>query len=156
MSGHSFGAITSQAMMRTEYLGGKTFTEKRFKAFLLMSPSPVPGKSQPKAFGHVISPVLCMTGTKDSSVIKPGMGYKERVSVYNALPVGNKYLYVFDGGEHKLFSGPNKVNEKLKDEHVLIQKLTLLFWQAHLLDDIKAKKALASFKARGKDIWQKK
>ena len=154
MSGHSFGAITSQAMMGAKYPGGRSFEEKRFKAFLLMSPSPVRGNA--KAFESIKLPVMSMTGTKDSSAITPGTGYKERASVYEGMPKGNKYMYVFDEGKHNLFSGPTRFSKKLKEEHVTIQKLSLLFWQAHLLNDPKAIKELASYKASDKDIWQHK
>ncbi|PCJ51821.1 MAG: acetylhydrolase [Planctomycetota bacterium] len=156
MSGHSFGAVTAQAMMGAEYHRSINFKEKRIMAFLLMSPSPVSGKNQSKALDQITSPVLCMTGTKDTSMIKPSVGYKERASLYHALPKGYKYLYIFDGGKHNLFSGPNIFNKKLKEEHIVIQKLSLLFWQAHLLNNAKAQKELDNFKARENDNWKKK
>lgn len=154
MSGHSFGAVTSQAMMGAVYPRNQSFADKRFKAFLLMSPSSVPRVKQSDAFGKIKLPVLCMTGTKDSSLIKPDVGYEERVAVYDALPDGQKYLYVFDGGKHNLFSGPTKFSKKLKEEHVIIQKLTLSFWKAHLQNDKAERKILTNFEARKKDIWK--
>ena len=154
MSGHSFGAVTSQAMMGTNYIGGKNYHEKRFKAFLLMSPSPVPVmKDQTRAFGHITSPVLCMTGTKDSSIIKPGTGYEERMQVYKALPDGNKYVYVFDEGKHNLFSGPTKLSKQLTDDHKQVQTISLLFFQAYLLDNKESLQTLKNLKANDKDSW---
>jgi len=157
MCGHSFGAITSQVMMGTIYNGGRASEEKRFKAFLLMSPSPVRGqKDQSKAFGHITAPVLCMTGTKDTSIIAPDTNYEERVRVYNALPNGDKHLYVFDEGKHNLFSGPTRFRKQLLDEHILIQELTLLFWQYYLNSDQKAKQSLEAFTPATNDIWKMK
>ena len=157
MSGHSFGAITSQAMMGTKYPGNVSFEEKRFLAFLLMSPSKVPLISdQSKAFGHIKKAVFCMTGTKDSSVIKPGIGYEERLAVYKALQKGDKYLYVFDGGKHNLFSGPTCFSPKLLEQHKTIQGLSLNFFKAYLLQDNTSKQTLSEFKASGKDHFEKK
>ena len=142
MCGHSFGASTSQAMMGANYFGGRSYHEKRFKAFILMSPSPAKGVSQTKAFGSVKSPVFSMTGTEDTSVITPGTGYKERQKVYENLPKGDKYSYVFEGGKHNLFSGPSRFSRTMKNEHKIIQKTSLLFWKAYLKDDKKAKAEL--------------
>jgi hypothetical protein len=95
-----------------------------------------------------------MTGTEDTSPIQKNVGYKERASVYYGLPDKNKYLYVFDGGKHNLFSGPNRWNTRLLDEHKIVQKLSLWFWQKYLLDDKDAAKSLEDFKAQGKDEYK--
>jgi predicted dienelactone hydrolase len=157
MSGHSFGAITSQAMMGAKYSAKQSFEETRFRAFLLMSPSKVPTRlEQTKVFGHITKPVFCMTGTEDTSVIAPGVRYKERAAVYEALPEKNKYQYVFDGGKHNLFSGPNKWRPKLLDEHVIVQKLSLWFWQKHLVGNKEATESLKNFRPPGKDQYLSK
>lgn len=68
MSGHSFGALTTQAVSGQVYLGGRvTFTDPRIRASVLMSPSsPRLGKPS-TAFGKVAIPWLLMTGTHDEA-----------------------------------------------------------------------------------------
>ena len=156
MSGHSFGAVTTQAVMGTRYPLNKSYEDERFNAFFLMSPSRVRGLEQSRAFGHITAPVLSMTGTKDSSIITPSVGYEERAAVYHALPEGDKYMYVFKDGKHDLFSGPKIRRQALLPEHKRIQDISLLFWQAYLLNDKAALDRLATMKATGADTWMKK
>ncbi len=69
MSGHSYGAVTAQALMGQKYGGRQLFHEPRLDAFLLMSPSPPPKGTPQAAYGHIAAPIFCMTGTKDSTLI---------------------------------------------------------------------------------------
>jgi predicted dienelactone hydrolase len=153
MSGHSFGAVTGQAMIGALY-AGQSRADDRFDACLLMSPSPVKGRlSQEKAFHHVNKPVLCMTGTEDRSIITPDTAYPERQSVYDALPPGQKYMLVFDGGKHDLFSGPKGVRQRLLPEHKAIQEVSLMFWQSTLLNDENSKRKLKDYQPVKPDLW---
>ena len=70
MSGHSFGAVTTQGVSgQRAARGGASFTEARIKAALPMSPS-APALGDPKsAFGEVSIPWLLMTGTKDVAAV---------------------------------------------------------------------------------------
>ena len=71
MSGHSFGAVTTQAVSG-QSLAGRwiTFTDPRIKAAIAFSPSGPRGSRDPKkAFGDVKIPWMLMTGTKDVSPI---------------------------------------------------------------------------------------
>ena len=70
MSGHSFGAVTTQAVSGQSYspLGPK-FTDARIKAAIALSPSSPRSGDPKRAFGRVTIPWLLMTGTKDTSPI---------------------------------------------------------------------------------------
>mgnify|MGYP000256497934 CR=1 FL=1 len=66
MSGHSFGAITTQAVSgQSAPGGGQPFTDRRIKAAIAFSPSEPRVGSPAQAFGQVAIPWLLMTGTKD-------------------------------------------------------------------------------------------
>ncbi len=161
MTGHSFGAVTTQAMMGQKFPLGKSFPDPRFDAFFSMSPSTGRGLGATEAFSHIQAPVLCMTGTEDTSVITPEMTAESRREVYAALPAGDKYQLVFEGGTHSAFSDTALFNEKRFDHHhVAIQTISTRFWDAYLKGDAAAKAWLQSEKPRSeakliaKDVWE--
>lgn len=161
MTGHSFGAVTTQAMMGQKFPLGKSFPDPRIDAFLPMSPSTGRGLSASEAFGHISAPVLCMTGTEDTSVITPEMTAASRREVYAALPAGDKYQLVFEGGTHSAFSDTALFNEKRFDHHHgAIQTISTRFWDAYLKGDTAAKAWLRSeqpktgAKLTEKDVWE--
>jgi predicted dienelactone hydrolase len=71
MSGHSFGAVTTQAVSGQRQPIGGSLTEKRIKAAVVMSPNKPQNKlvSAERAFSEVGIPWLLMTGTKDDAPI---------------------------------------------------------------------------------------
>ncbi len=73
MAGHSFGAVTTQAVSGQSFPPrGPQFTDARIKAAIALSPSS-PRRGDPKsAFSRVKIPWLLMTGTKDESPIGGG------------------------------------------------------------------------------------
>ena len=161
MTGHSFGAVTTQAMMGQKFPLGKSFPDPRLDAFLPMSPSTGRGASASEAFAHIKAPVLCMTGTEDTSVITPDMTAESRREVYAALPAGDKYQLVFEGGTHSAFSDGALFNEKqIEHHHGAIQVISTRFWDAYLKGDATAKASLQSEKPRSeakliaKDVWE--
>lgn len=161
MTGHSFGAVTTQAMMGQKFPLGKSFPDPRFDAFFPMSPSTGRGVGATEAFAHISAPVLCMTGTEDTSVITPEMTAASRREVYAALPAGDKYQLVFEGGTHSAFSDGALFNEKQLDHHHgAIQVISTRFWDAYLKGDAAAKAWLQSEKPRTdaklieKDVWE--
>lgn len=161
MTGHSFGAVTTQAMMGQKFPLGKSFPDPRFDAFLPMSPSTGRGVGATEAFGHIKAPVLCMTGTADTSVITPEMTAESRREVYAALPEGDKFQLVFEGGTHSAFSDAALFNDKqLEHHHGAIQVISTRFWDAYLKGDAAAKAWLQSEKPRteanliAKDVWE--
>lgn len=160
MTGHSFGAVTTQGMMGQK-LAGLSREEPRLKAFLPMSPSSHRGPSAEQAFGHIQKPVLCMTGTKDGSPIEQGFDPLSRQQVYAALPPGDKFQLVFEDGEHHAFGQGNRLGQRqIPHHHPTILKISTAFWDAYLKGDEKAKAWLQSDAPRTellkdpKDRWE--
>lgn len=163
MSGHSFGAVTAQAVSGQAVPKGKGFTDDRIKAAVLMSPSPPRRGGDPKAaFGDVKVPWLLMTGTKDDAPIGEADA-KSRLLVFPALPAGAKYELVLDKAEHSAFTDralPGETEKRNPNHHKAILAVTTAFWDAHLRDDPAAKKWLDGDDIRTvlekDDKWQKK
>ncbi len=126
MSGHSFGAVTTQAVSGQSLpRGGSLLTESRIKAALLCSPSiPVTGDPQ-TAFGSVNIPWMLMTGTHDSAPIGTATPENRRL-VYSALPPGGKYEVVLDQAEHSVFTDralPGEQHQRNPNHHRVILAL---------------------------------
>ncbi len=144
MSGHSFGAVTTQALSgQNAPGGGQRLSDPRICAAVVMSPSPPALGSTERAFGNVTLPWLLMTGTKD--VARFGVGEQDatqRLTVYPALPPGDKYELVLRDAEHSAFgdrpfgreAGPRNPNH-----HRLILALSTAFWDAFIKGDTAAK-----------------
>jgi predicted dienelactone hydrolase len=162
MSGHSFGAVTTQAVSGQEFRVGKKLTDPRIKAAVVMSPSG-PAIGDPKvAFGKVSIPWLLMTGTKDGSPIS-NMEAKDRLVVFPALPEGSKYELVLKDAEHSVFTDhklPGERGQRNPKHHQAILALSTAFWDAYLRGDDAAKKWLDGDGARSvldkEDGWKKK
>ena len=145
MSGHSFGAITTQAVSG-QSLGGRwiTFTDPRIKSAIAFSPSGPRGRSPEKAFADVKIPWMLMTGTKDVSPIGD-IDVPSRLSVYPALPPGGKYELVLDGAEHSAFSDralPGDKAARNPNHHRVTLALSTAFWDATLREDKAAREWL--------------
>ena len=162
MSGHSFGAVTTLALAGRKAPLGKSVAEERIDAFLALSPQPGAGLSAQLAFGHIKAPMLCMTGTKDDSPINDGVTPEVRREVYKALPAGDKYELVFDGGHHFTFgdSGGFRTRGRDPDHHPAIQQISLRFWDAYLRNApadrqwLQSKQPTTDCKLKAADIWQ--
>ncbi len=163
MSGHSFGAIT------TQYVGGQSvnlrrqdFVERRITAALPMSPSG-PRRGEPKkAFGKVAIPWLIMTGTEDDSPIGD-FGPEDRLEVFPALPLGGKYELVLWKAEHSAFTErrlPGDRERRNPNHHKAVLALSSAFWDAYLKSDLEAQKWLDGSGPKSvidpKDRWQRK
>lgn len=146
MSGHSFGGVTTEAMMGKLYPLGRDFKDTRLDAFLVLSPSPGAAPPPERAFGKITAPVFCMTGTKDDSPIDPQTTPERRLEVYRALPPGDKYQLVFDGGSHYIFTERSlRIGERRDPRlHPAIVKASTMFWDAYLKGDSQAKAWLQS------------
>jgi predicted dienelactone hydrolase len=154
MSGHSFGAVTTQAVSGQKFSGRLSLNDPRIKAALLFSPSSPrrPGEDPKTAFGSVKIPWMLMTGTKD--VGNPDV--KLRLAVFPALPPGGKYELVLDGARHSAFADPALSSEP--NHHRAILALSTAFWDAWLRKDAAAKAWLEGASARSVlekgDRWQ--
>lgn len=162
MAGHSFGAVTTQAVSGQTSALGADFTDKRIKAALVLSPSAPANGNAKSAFGAVKIPWLLMTGTKDNAIVAATRA-TDRTLVYGALPRGEKYQLIFDKAEHSAF-----VDERLKgnalprnpNHHRAIEEISTAFWNAYLKGDAKAKKWIDGDAVRdvleAADVWQTK
>jgi predicted dienelactone hydrolase len=163
MSGHSFGAVTTQAVSGQKAALGKGFTEPRIKAAVVMSPSvPRAGGDPKRAFGDVTIPWLLMTGTRDDVPIF-NLDAKTRLDVFPALPPGDKYELVLHDAEHSIFTDhklPGERGRRDPKHHQAILALSTAFWDAYLKRYPAAKAWLdgdgPSRVLGAKDSWKKK
>jgi predicted dienelactone hydrolase len=165
MSGHSFGAQTTQGVAgQSNPLNGNRFTDARIDAALPMSPSTPRRGDTKRSFGEVKIPWLLMTGTKDVSPIG-GQTVESRLAVFPALPAGDKYQLVLDGAEHSAFGGGREgqrlqLRNRNPNHHRAILALSTAFWDAYLREDVAAKRWLTGEGPRGvlekDDQWEQK
>ena len=163
MSGHSFGAVTTQAVsgQRTAQ-GAASFTDPRITAAIAFSPSSPKRGSAEQAFGGVEIPWMLMTGTKDFGLVGGG-DPDSRMKVFPALPPGDKYELVLDKAEHSAFSDralPSDREKRNPNHHRAILALSTAFWDAWLGENPAAKAWLNGDGPRSvleaNDRWQKK
>lgn len=163
MSGHSFGAQTTQAVSGQSLpLGGQRLTDARIKAAIAFSPN-APQRADPKtAFGSVKIPWLMMTGTNDTSPIGNAT-VESRLAVFPALPPGDKYELVLNKAEHSAFgdrSLPGETEKRNPNHYRVILALSTAFWDTYLRGDTDAKSWLTGDAPRklleADDKWQTK
>lgn len=162
MSGHSFGAITTQAVSGEAMPMGLAKADPRIKAALAFSPSGPRFGNANRAFGSVAIPWMLMTGTEDRSPIG-AIDSASRQAVFPALPPGGKYELVLDRAEHSAFTDralPGDKEARNPNHHRAILALSTAFWDAYLKDDAAARAWLDGDGARSvleaKDRWQRK
>jgi predicted dienelactone hydrolase len=163
MSGHSFGAQTTQAVSgQAAPLIGQRWSDPRIKAAVIMSPSSPKRGGAEKAFGGVQLPWLLMTGTQDTAPIG-NQTVESRLAVYPALPTGDKYEMVLHNAEHSAFTEralPGDSQPRNPNHHRAILALSTAFWDAYLREDPKAKSWLQGAEPRKilqqQDRWQRK
>lgn len=168
MSGHSFGAVTTQAVSGQSLpVGGARFTDPRIKAAVMMSPSVPAAGSAERAFGAVKIPWLLMTGTEDvarmGGMTLGASDVASRLGVYPALPSGDKYELVLKDAEHGAFGEralPGEGHARNPNHHRVILALSTAFWDAFLKGDAEAKAWLNSDGPRSvmqkEDRWRRK
>ncbi|MBK7685481.1 MAG: dienelactone hydrolase [Rhodocyclaceae bacterium] len=163
MSGHSFGAVTTQAVsgQRTP-LGEATFTDARIKASVVMSPNAPKQGDAKTAFGRVQIPWLLMTGTHDVAFVGEAT-METRLAVFPALPPGGKYEIVLFNAEHNAFGDralPGENRPRNPNHHRVVLALSTAFWDAYLRGDAEAKAWLdgagATTVLEPQDRWQRK
>jgi len=165
MSGHSFGAVTTQAVSGQSFKRNNiSYTDNRIKAAIMLSPR-WQDRNSKETFSSVRIPWMLMTGTLDNALIREGGGVdaKSRREVYKALPVGEKYELVLDGAEHSAFGDRALPIDKMPrnpNHHRAVLALSTAFWDSYLKDNASARSWLDGDSVRGvleqKDIWQRK
>ncbi len=161
MSGHSFGAMTTQAVSgQTFFRGRYSYTDSRIRAAVMFSPS-LPRQGDPvEAFAKVKIPWLLMTGTKDTAPIG-NADAASRTKVYESLPNMKKYEVVLFNAEHSAFSDralPGDREARNPNHHRAIQAITTAFWDVYLRGDEEAKAWLHGDGPKsileGRDRWR--
>jgi predicted dienelactone hydrolase len=162
MAGHSFGAVTTQAVAgQSVGRGRQPFTDERIDAALALSPSSPRRGSPQRAFGQVEIPWMLMTGTEDVAPIGDA-DVASRLAVFPALPPGAKYELVLDGAQHSAFSDRPLPGDAPRNpnHHRAILTLSTAFWDAWLRDDPAARAWLDGDGPRSvlqaDDRWQRK
>lgn len=138
MSGHSFGAVTTQAVGgQSMPVIGRKWTDPRIRAAVAFSPSAPASGNAGSAFGSVGIPWMLMTGTHDTSIIGTA-DLASRLAVYPALRGAPKYELVLDGAEHSAFSDRALPGDRMArdpNHHRVILALTTAFWDTWLMRD---------------------
>ena len=149
MSGHSFGAVTTEAVSgETFAVSGTKLTDPRIRAAVIFSPSVPVSTTAEQAFGAVKIPWLLMTGTKDIAPVGVS-DLKSRLAVYPALHGAPKYQVVLNNAEHSAFTDralPGDREPRNPNHHRVILALSTAFWDAYLRGD---KDALAWINGAG-------
>jgi len=163
MSGHSFGAVTTQAVSGQNYaFRGQMNTDSRIDAACAFSPSPPTVGSNADPFAKVSIPWMLMTGTKDGSPTGRPVDPDSRREVYKGLPSsGHFYELVLYDAEHLAFGDSRRLNtNRNANHHKAIKALSTAFWDAYLKKDAAAREWLDNSGAKSvlepKDAWQRK
>lgn len=163
MSGHSFGAVTTEAVSGETYPGrGQAMTDTRIRAAIMFSPSSPRRFDASIAFSSVKIPWMLMTGTRDTAPIG-ATDVASRLNVYPHLPQGHKYEVVLNGAQHSAFterSLPADAAPRNPNHHRVILALSTAFWDAYLSQDSQAQAWLdgsgPSSILEDKDTWYHK
>lgn len=145
MSGHSFGANTTQIMAGQQTGWDEELIdmhEPRFKAGIVYSPVPSSNKVREShdIYHPIRMPLFHMTGTHDDSPIGD-FGHEHRLLPYELASHDDQHLLVLEEGDHMVFSGSRgqlPAYDKLKDHEDIIKVVSLAWWDAWLRDDERA------------------
>lgn len=147
MSGHSFGAMTTQVMLGQRFpdeAGILTdYADPRFACGIFYSPVPafhLTGAMPSDIYGDIDRPAFHMTGTADSSPVE-GFGYEKRLVIYEHSHRAEKMQLVLKDGDHMIYNGSRgKLGENPNREkhETIIKMAALAYWQAKLAGDEEA------------------
>jgi dienelactone hydrolase len=153
MSGHSFGAMTTQVMAGQLFplADGSlvSMREPRFKAGIAYSPTAISHltKADPdRLYSPIEIPMFYMTGTKDDSPVD-GYDYLHRLVIFEHSGHADKYLQVIEGGDHMIYNGTRGglgENPDREAHEALILGAAKAFWDAYLKGDAGARAWLAA------------
>lgn len=142
MSGHSFGAGTTQIMAGQKLGFGRRqycLRQPDFKSGILYSPVPSYNrKDSPRSiYGDMTLPLFHMTGTADTSPVE-GFPYTRRLEVFDSAGSPNQHLMVLQGGDHMVYNGSRGQlgeNPDRARHEMLIKIAALAYWDATLKND---------------------
>ena len=160
MAGHSFGALTAQALAGQRYALPLSLRDDRLKAFVALSPSPgrdaLPIEQQ---FGGISRPFLVVTGSLDGDPLGLGRGDdgEWRARVYHGLPPGQRGLLWLDDADHMSLAGyagqplrwggivrerDPAVMQREAAQQRTVARVTAIWWLRWLADDPYAQMAM--------------
>ncbi|RJG57858.1 dienelactone hydrolase [Sphingobium terrigena] len=149
MSGHSFGAHTTQGIAGQRFPVAGIAADPRVKAAIAFSPSPPMRGSDDAAFRAIAIPFFSVTGTQDAAPITPNVTARDRERPFRAMPPGDKYLLVLEGANHMMFNAQDGLRgpTSTATPHIrdTVIAATTLFWRATLPGDVEAKRRLDAF-----------
>lgn len=140
MSGHSFGALTTQIMAGQHFPDEEEvlsqLRDERIVAGILYSPvvNSFLRDQADEVFSGIDIPLLHMTGTDDESPPE-GFGYEERLKVFHHAGHPDQYLLVKNQGDHMVYNGTRgKLDSNpLRPRHEeIVNAASLAFWDAFL------------------------
>lgn len=140
VGGHSFGALTTQAIIGARIQSvGAVFRDERYGAALMISPTGVSELWGEDPFGGFDVPMMVVTGTNDDLVET----WENRLLVYEQSGSVHKTLAVIIEAEHSFggISGADRGNRGI-DAVGDVQTLTLAFWDELLKGSVTARQFL--------------
>ena len=171
LAGHSFGALTTQAIAGQRYPVATRLSDPRPRAFIAFSPSQpaVARLSLAASFGGITRPFLAVTGSQDGDPFGSYSSGERRARVFQSLPPEDRALLWLDGADHMTFGGQElprspafgplqrhgPAAERQEAHHALVARISSDWWRSKLLDDEAARARLAAPAGLGeKDRWQ--
>ena len=146
MSGHSFGALTTQIMAGQRIARGSRHYDLHlpdFRAGILYSP--VPGRKDPAdpafVYGGIRIPLLHLTGTDDESPIE-NFGYDRRLNVARHTGRDDQIVVIIKDADHMVFNGSRgglEDNPARDQQEEIIKILSLAWWDSYLKGDMAAR-----------------
>ncbi|MEM6811715.1 MAG: hypothetical protein AAF549_04525 [Pseudomonadota bacterium] len=138
MSGHSFGALTTQVMAGMLFPDENneltSYADNRFIAGISYSPGGVNHLGhfpKEKVYAGISIPLFHMTGTEDKSPLS-GEGYEHRLIPHDNSPDHpHKKLLVIDGADHMVFAGSRGklgANKDRQKHEEIIKSEALAYW----------------------------
>jgi dienelactone hydrolase len=145
MSGHSFGAWTTQVIAGQKTTLGRSDARVRAAiAYSMMPSEEVEALGDP--YDSIRIPLFCMTGTRDDTPMG-GWGVERRVEVFDRSGAPETHLLVLEGGDHMVFAGSRGQLADYEAAHrhkEIIRIGALAFWEAYLKGDDTAHEWLTS------------
>jgi predicted dienelactone hydrolase len=154
LAGHSFGALTTQAIAGQRYPVATAYSDPRPRAFIAFSPShPATAQlSRDGAFGGITRPFLAVTGSEDGDPFGSYTSGEPRARVFEGLPPGQRALLWLDGADHMTFGGQDlrrtpalgpfkrhgPAAERQAAHHAVVARVSTDWWLAHLAGDAAA------------------
>ena len=151
MSGHSFGAMTTQVMAGMRFPDAdnmlQDFRDERLCCGILYSPVTIghlTNAAPSDVYGSIKIPLLHMTGTEDDSPLE-NYGYEHRLTIRDHADHPQQFTQILEGGDHMVYNGTRGklADNPLREQHEMeIIHASHAFWEAFLKDDAAAKEWL--------------